>query len=376
MRRARSSAGYAMLAALLIMVLAATFALAVVAAVQGLHTVERADAGGRRAAVLEGRALEAAAHTLRWDPAAATGSAAGHDAAGDSWQVGWAPAPPVAGDEWSRLRVAVATRAGRSQVARELTLELRAEPWAAGVTCVDDAEVSAELAVSGSGVYVGGCLRGRENVRFVPDVGPPAPGGRPADRVRSALFPAAAVHGGVGIYARGAEIHAAGASAEFPDDSDRHEGSPVEPEWLRAPGAEFLAAAALGAVPAAPWVRDGRLRLDEIPPAPPGAAAGRCLLLAGADEFVIEGAAPPVAGRLLLVVDGDAVVGQPGAPAELAGGLVVLGRLTVRGGLDLAGSLHARSLTVAAPTRVVISVNWRRLQLPGATVPVVVERGD
>lgn len=370
MRRARSSAGYAMLAALLIMVLAATFALAVVAAVQALHTVERADAGVRRAAVLEGRALEAAAHTLRWDPAAATGSATGHDAAGDSWQVGWAPALPVAGDEWPRLRVAVATRAGRSQVARELTLELRAEPWAAGVTCVDDAEVSAELTVSGSGVYVGGCLRGRENVRFVPDAGPPA------DRVRGALFPTAAVHGGAGIYARGAEIHAAGAGAEFPDDTDRHEGSPVEPEWLRAPGAEFLAAATLEAVPAAPWVRDGRLRLDEIPPAPPGAAAGRCLLLAGADEFVIEGAAPPAAGRLLLVVDGDAVVGQPGAPVELAGGLVVLGRLTVRGGLDLAGSLHARSLSVAAPTRVANSVNWRRLQLPGATLPVVVERGD
>jgi len=369
-RRARSSAGYAMLAALLIMVLAATFALAVVAAVQALHTVERADAGVRRAAVLEGRALEAAAHTLRWDPAAATGSATGHDAAGDSWQVGWAPALPVAGDEWPRLRVAVATRAGRSQVARELTLELRAEPWAAGVTCVDDAEVSAELTVSGSGVYVGGCLRGRENVRFVPDAGPPA------DRVRGALFPTAAVHGGAGIYARGAEIHAAGAGAEFPDDTDRHEGSPVEPEWLRAPGAEFLAAAALEAVPAAPWVRDGRLRLDEIPPAPPGAAAGRCLLLAGADEFVIEGAAPPAAGRLLLVVEGDAVVGQPGAPVELAGGLVVLGRLTVRGSLDLAGSLHARSLSVAAPTRVANSVNWRRLQLPGATLPVVVERGD
>ena len=76
------------------------------------------------------------------------------------------------------------------------------------------------------------------------------------------------------------------------------------------------------------------------------------------------------------MVDGDAVVGQPGAPVELAGGLVVLGRLTVRGGLDLAGSLHARSLSVAAPTRVAISVNWRRLPLPGATLPVVVERGD
>jgi len=69
------------------------------------------------------------------------------------------------------------------------------------------------------------------------------------------------------------------------------------------------------------------------------------------------------------------VLGHPlGAPH--ATGLVVLGRLTVRGGLDLAGSLHARSLSVAAPTRVAVPVDWRRLQLPGATAPVVVERGD
>ena len=48
MNRRRSSDGYAMLAALLIMILAATFALVVFGAVHNLQVVERSDAAGWR----------------------------------------------------------------------------------------------------------------------------------------------------------------------------------------------------------------------------------------------------------------------------------------------------------------------------------------
>ena len=68
---------------------------------------------------------------------------------------------------WPRLRVRVSAAAGGARRDDELTMELRAEPWAMGVTCSGDAEIRAPLEVSGSGVYVGGCLRGREQVGFL-----------------------------------------------------------------------------------------------------------------------------------------------------------------------------------------------------------------
>ena len=57
-----------MLAVLLIMVLAATFALVVVGAVHSLQVVEGADAAGWRATAAEGRALAAVVRSLRWHP--------------------------------------------------------------------------------------------------------------------------------------------------------------------------------------------------------------------------------------------------------------------------------------------------------------------
>ena len=68
---------------------------------------------------------------------------------------------------------------------------LRAEPWASGVTCPGDVEVAAPLVVGGSGVYVGGCLRGRENVSFEEAAGavPGLVAGGPADVVHGETFP-------------------------------------------------------------------------------------------------------------------------------------------------------------------------------------------
>ncbi len=364
-----------MLAALLITVLSATFALILVAGVHSRQLVDRADASAWRAAALEGRALADVAQALRWRPSLVSASAAGEDdSAGGAWQVTWAPEPPTTTAEWPRVRARVATAAGRARWHEDVMLELRTEPWAMGVTCREDADVEQELAVFGSGVYVGGCLRGRENVHFGEDTG--AVAGLPADEVRGDVFTVAAVHAGPGVFARGAEIHDTPGPVEYPDDSDRHSGVEVSSSWLEAPSAEFLLAAESAATPLGSWFGDGRLRLDEVPPAAAAdAAEGQCLVLPAVDEVVIEGSPSPAAGRLLVVVRGDAVVGQPGEAVELTGGLVVCGHLTVRGGLTLRGSLHTGSLRIAAETHVVVPPDWRECPLPGAARPTLAERG-
>jgi hypothetical protein len=364
-----------MLAALLVIVLAATFALVVVAAVHSMQRVERADAAAWRAGALGGRALAEASRTWRWQPSLMSGAAEGDDAATRaSWRVSWEPAPPGGASPWARLRARVMTTSGQARWDDDLTIEVRREPWATGVTCREDADVDAELAVSGSGVYVGGCLRGRERVRFTADAGAVTAGGLPADGVRGDVFPAAAVHGGVGIFAAGVEVHDAPAG-EYPDDSDRHTGASLPSTWLEAPTAEFMLAAGLEATPPGPWFDDGRLRLAEVPPASGAGVAGRCLVLPSADEVTIEGSPSPATGPLLIVVPGDAVVGQPGEAVELTGGLVVCGHLAVRGDFSLRGSLHAGSMSIAARTHVVIPPDWRERPLPGAVCPIVLERG-
>ena len=214
-----------MLAALLIMVLAATFALVVVGAVGSLQAVERSDAAGWRAEVAAGRAVAAATRAIRWRPGASSGALEGQElSARESWRVSWAPAPRVAGDVWPRLRVSVSAASGGARRADELTMELRAEPWVTGVTCRGDAEIQAPLEVAGSGVYVGGCLRGRENVGFVGGPSSVTPIGDPADCARGDVFPAAAVHGGPGIFAGGIEIHDPAGGGLYAYDTDDDAG--------------------------------------------------------------------------------------------------------------------------------------------------------
>ncbi len=231
--------------------------------------------------------------------------------------------------------------------------------------------------VSGSGVYVGGCLRGRDYVSFAADAGPVTPAGDPADCVRGEVYPAAAVHGGAGIFAAGVEIHESSPGEVYPLDTDDHAGSAVREQWLAAPTAEFLVAAAAAATPAGAALDGTRLRLDEIATtAGADADGGTCIVLPPVDEVTIEGTASPESGRLFIVVRGDAVIGEPGETVAFSGGLVVRGRLLVRGGLLLEGSLHAGSLAIAAPSRVTIAPDWRRRPIAGACRPTVVEYGD
>ncbi|HEX5643172.1 MAG TPA: hypothetical protein VFZ86_12680, partial [Thermoleophilia bacterium] len=238
----------------------------------------------------------------------------------------------------------------------------------------------APLIVGGSGVYVGGCLRGRENVSFA-DAADAVPGlvaGSPADVVQGEAYPAAAVHSGVGIFALGTEIHeVADGAASYAQDTDRHTGLPVPDDWLAGPSAEFLLAASAVAGSAGPAFTGAGLDLEQIGAATgDDAITGRCILLPRLDEVTLSGSLDLAAGRLLIIVPGDATVGSPGESTVLSGALVVCGHLRVRGELLLDGSLHAGSIAIDAPTTVSVRSDWRERPLAGAVVMTIVEHGQ
>jgi hypothetical protein len=119
------------------------------------------------------------------------------------------------------------------------------------------------------------------------------------------------------------------------------------------------------------------LRLDRIGAATGAdAITGRCILMPPLDEVTLTGALDSAAGRLLLVVPGDATVGSPGETTVLSGALVVCGHLRVRGELLLDGSLHAGSLAIDAPTTVAVRSDWRERPLAGAAVTTIMEHGQ
>lgn len=374
---AKAADGYAMLAALLITALSATFALAITGAVHSLQMVERADASSRRASIALGDAVDHLARTLRWRPAAADGSAH-EEYEGRSWSAIWESCPSVDETAWTRVGVQAEGRVSTALCRDRLTVELRREPWAMGITCAEDAEIASTLAVDGCGVYVGGCLRGRENIRFGDDAlpGGTLPESPVLDLVHGDVFATAAVHAGAAIFARGQEIHQADEAARFPDDTDSHAGQLVPSSWLGGPSAELQLAALTEAHVVDTDSSRGILSLSDTPAAAGDEVAqGRLLLALSSGEVAIQGSPVPQTGRLLIVVPGDAILGQAGETVVLDGGIVVGGRLEVRGRLVLRGSLHAGSLSVQAPTCISVDEDWRRESLPGVVVPTIVERG-
>ena len=373
MRRDLQS-GYALLAALVVMVLAATFALALIGAVHALQLVEGADADAGRASRLEAAATGEVLGQLRWAPLQASGSLAGSDAAmREQWTAEWESTPSPATSLWPRRRVRVAATASKAHRTGAATVEMRVEDWAVGVSCEHDADVRAPLAVAGSGLYVGGCVRGREELSFGAGDAGVTIDGRVVDGARGAECPVAAAHAGAGIFADGAEIHESPLAA-YADDGDPHAGTAPLAGWVAGPSPEFLAAAESEGTPAGDALHDGSLHLDAIAAASSlQMSAGRCVVLAGRDEVTIEGVASEEAGPLLVIVAGDAVIGQPGTLVALRGGLVVCGRLRVRSEFQLDGTLHAGSLEVDAPVTVTVPATWRDRPLPGSADPAVVE---
>ena len=84
----------------------------------------------------------------------------------------------------------------------------------------------------------------------------------------------------------------------------------------------------------------------------------------------------PAAGRLLLVVRGDAVLGEPGETVAFSGGLVVCGHLLVRGGSAPRRQSACGSMTIDGPTRVERAARRGDRGLSaGAAIPTLLEHG-
>jgi len=336
--------------------------------------VQSADADAARASRLAASAAGEVLGRLRWAPMRASGSLTGSDGAlHGEWTAEWETDPPTATSSWPRRGVRIAATVSGAHRVSAATVEMRVEDWAVGVSCEHDAELAARFTVSGSGLYVGGCLRGRDLLSFsAGDVGVTVDS-RPADGARGDDCPVAAAHAGAGIFAGGAEVHDPPVAA-YADDGDPHAGAVPAAAWVAGPTPEVLVAAQSEGMSAGDALSDGSLHLDAISAAGPSELiAGRCLVLPGPDEVAIEGIAGQDAGPLLIIIMGDAVVGQPGAPVALRGALVVCGRLRVRSELRLEGTLHAGSLQIDAPVSINVPGDWRDRPLPGAARPVVVE---
>jgi len=89
-------------------------------------------------------------------------------------------------------------------------------------------------------------------------------------------------------------------------------------------------------------------------------------------ELLVTGGRPPGACPIVLVVEGDAALGEPGLPAALDGALLVLGSLRVCGPSVLGGHLFARDIMVSAPLSVELATDWRQRELAGLVSPVLV----
>jgi hypothetical protein len=272
--------------------------------------------------------------------------------------------------------------------------------------------------VSGCGMYVGGSLRGRENVCFVPQHGeeapadPGAPADLPPDHAWGGRWPAAGAHAGGGLWAADVEIHSLDPlPAAYANDTDTHVTSPAvapavpwtDPDlaaMVELPDAVWLASARAHALDPADALADSVLHLDRLPPALPTGEPGSmevagcadpaagflvCVSSEAADgALVVTGRRDPAWAPVTVVVEGDACLAaaasaspplEDGLPAvSFRGALVVTGHLEVATTSTVAGHLACRRLLVAAPLSVSLDSGWRDQPPVGSLEPLLVAR--
>jgi hypothetical protein len=284
------------------------------------------------------------------------------------------------GTPWPAVAVRVEATWGAARRRLGATVQLRAAPVPQGLVCGGDVELQAPLEVTGSGLYCGGCLRGREWLKLgsLDAASATTP---PADGVHGDIWPQAGVHALGGEWAAGEEIHAGlGADAQWPFDTDMHTGDNDVSRFVAAPDATLLVALRDAAVAPGAALHDGVLDLSQLPLSRPlslGAGPGDdgyvvVAPVAEGAELSLVGARPPGACPIVLVVQGDAALGEPGGPTAFAGALLVLGSLRVCGPTVLAGHLFTRGdLMVSAPLSLEIAGEWRQRQLAGLVSPVL-----
>lgn len=384
MKRGGRADGYALLATLVVVALAGMIAATCVAAIAARQAIAGADhaASGARAAAREG--LNNVCDQLRWAPHLHAGNNGAICEPTGHWTASWRLAePPASGAP--RLTLDVTSTAGESQTNLQAEVELRPEHCAQGVVITGDVELRAPISVGGSGLYSGGCLRGREWLRFSEGETVAAPA---ADTVHPDVWPVAGVHALGGIWVAGEEIHASGAlpgTSEWASDSDTHTSQSGLAELTRALDPELLCALGEHAVPPGEALADGVLDLSRLPVRGPQAGsesadlAGYIVLVRPErdTQLLIVGERPAEACPVALIVDGDAYVGLPGSSLTFAqGALVVVGKLEMQGPTRYLGHIYAERLTVAAPTRFEVPSDWRQRPLPGLTAIVILSLSE
>ena len=386
-----------MLGALLIAVLAALFAALALTAALASTEVAAADGSHLRARAAAQAGLDEAVHLLQWRVVTGSGvldvkaPSAGEDAITMDVQLqarsGADYGHPELTDPVVRLSTTAEVGRARASAGRVVALVPGALPL--GLSVSEDLDAQAELSVEGSGVYVGGCVRGRPLISFEAGSGVPlVPGADgvpcPPDLAHGELWQAAGVHAGAAIV-----------DGALPNDTDAEVQAPDVSGLVALPNAAWLAAAQAHALDPGAALSVDVLHLDQLPPSfptgEPGAAeaAGRAAPAEGylvvVDATGIDGGLVVVGSRdqlavpLTLVVIGDAVLGD----SSLAGGeqavafrgaLVVTGALEVAGPASLTGHLACRRLLVRAPLSVAVPPDWRLHPPLGSAEPRLLAR--
>lgn len=384
MRLRPRQGGFAMLAALVIMTLAGVFAAACVAAVSARQHVSRADHAGQAADEAAHEVLTRLCLRLWRSPAQQWWSASGRCVAADSaaWEALCAPVVSDVNPMWPR--VSLETEVTTPAAARRLkaVVELEALPQAQGVVVAHDVEAQAPLTIQGGGLYSGGSVRGREWIAFAADGGGAA---SPVDGVHGDVWPTAAVHALGGVWASGAEIHAGGTpDPRFASDTDVHTGAGVVAALTREPDLTTLAALQEMTVPPAGALVGGVLDLAQLPLASAGLAGsseeadgGYVVVVPpqGDTATLVVGARCPGGCPIVLVLEGDAVLGRAGTETRLDGAVVACRDLEIAGPATVTGHLYAAGMTVAAPLSITTPAAWRSHPLPGLVQPVVIALG-
>jgi hypothetical protein len=383
MVRRRASAGFALLAALVITCLAGVFAATCVCAIGARIDVNAADAGAVRARATLQRALDSVCARLRTSPSAQEGElrAMPGEHGDEEWHAVWTSLPTTAADGLTQVHVDVQASAGSSSARLSAVIELGAEVCAQGIEVCEDMELRAPVDVTGSGVYCGGSVRGRQWLRFGDDAETPAGATPSVDGVHGDRWRVAGAHAAGGIWAAGEEIHQSASAGPWSADSDTHTGETGIAALAELPSAELVCFLRERTIAPGEALSDDVLDLSQLPDGPPGAESadvggnGHIVVVRPVGDILhIIGERAAGACPLTLVVDGDAQAGHTGGETGMNGALIVLGALDVSGELWLNGHLQARSLCVRAPAHLVTPANWRQHPEAGLAVPTIVSQ--
>ncbi len=373
----RGDNGYALLATLVIMALAAVFAATSVAAVLARQDVAAADRGAARAGSLERRALAAACLAgRRGEWGSGSGAVSGAPGHNESWRAGWSLSPHPSAAGWPQFGLTAEGACERARRSVDADIELRREPFACGLVVCGDVEADASLLVDGSGLYCGGSVRGREWVSFGPAEGTP-----PTDGVHGDLWPQAGVHALGGIWVRGVEEHSGG-PAPAPQDTDTDSAENAVMSAVSTPSEDWMDTVDGWADDPGSALDRGVLRLDRLPASSDTlggrlAGSGLIICLASGDAAVrVVGVRPSGWCPVLVVSGGDLVLGDPTMDTSFDGAVVTRGRVDVQGVTEIGGGMYAGTLRVADPLVVTVAPSWRTRPIPGLALPVIVTLVD